>query len=67
MTKTTTILRWEAQDQIIEGAINAALAAEERDDEDLANAIREEAAKLARRWKLFNVAGLPSTFKGNMG
>jgi hypothetical protein len=55
-------LLYKAQDRIIDGAVNEALIASEGGDEELAEAIREVATRLADRFGMREVGGLPKTF-----
>lgn len=52
-----------AQDAIIQAAVSAALVADERGFTDVAKEIRKEATRLAKRYGLFDVPGLPATFR----
>lgn len=53
----------KAQDKIVLAAVNEALRASEDGDENLAEAIRQEATRLAKRYGLTRVYGLPGTFQ----
>lgn len=57
-------MKEQAQDQIVAMAVNAALVAEEQGFTDLAKAIRKEATRLAKRYGLQDVPGLPDTYGG---
>lgn len=57
-------MKEQAQDTIIAVLVNAALAAEEKGFTDLAKAIRKEAARIAKRYGLSDVPGLPETREG---
>lgn len=56
-----------AQDKIISALVNAAFAVEDaattNNDVVIANEIRMEANKLAKRWGISNISGLPGTWK----
>jgi hypothetical protein len=51
-----------AQDRMVEALVAAALQTSEEGNEVVAEAIRAEAAKIARRFGLSNVPGLPATW-----
>lgn len=52
-----------AQDKIIAAICNEALKADEDDNAELAEAIRKEGCRIARKWDIREVHGLPGTFK----
>lgn len=62
MKRTKTALREDAHHEILHSIVDAALAASERDEEDLAEMIREEGTRIAKLFNITHVAGLPKTF-----
>jgi hypothetical protein len=52
-----------AQDKIIAALVNAAFVEEDSKNGDVAEEIRSEATKLAKRWGISEVPGLPRTWK----
>ena len=54
-------IRHTAQDAILLHAVHAALAADERGDAEIADAIRQLASGIARGWGISDVSGLPQT------
>lgn len=56
-------LKEMAQDAIITAAVNRALHYDEGGFSDLAKAVRKEATRLAKRYGLSEVPGLPDTWK----
>lgn len=52
-----------AQDKIIAALVNAAFTEEDVGNVEVAHEIRQEATKLAKRWGLSEVSGLPGTWK----
>jgi len=55
-------LKIETQDVILAALVSAALAAQDDNKIELADSIRNEATKLAKRWKIKDVHGLPNTW-----
>jgi len=53
---------YKAQNTIIDAAVAEALLADERGDPELAEAIRVVASRLAKKFGLEQVQGLPQTF-----
>lgn len=53
----------EAQDKIIAALVTAAFNSEDLNEIELAEEIRWEASRLAKRWGIYNVPGLPKTWK----
>jgi hypothetical protein len=55
-------LKQDAQDAIIAALVNAAFNKDEAGEPEVAHCIRLEATKMARRWGLSEVSGLPLTW-----
>lgn len=55
-------LREAAQDKILAALVNAAFAEGDNGIPEVAHVIRMEATKLAKRWKISEVSGLPGTW-----
>lgn len=58
---TETEIKYAAQDSIIAAIIATALAADEAGNQPLAAAIRREGAKIAHRYGITDIPGLPAT------
>jgi hypothetical protein len=57
------IIQQQAQDKIILAIVNEAFAAEDAGNVELSYAIQLEGAKLCKKWGIFEVSGLPQTWK----
>jgi hypothetical protein len=62
MTKTAQERRQAAQDAIIAACVMIAFKADDDGDAELAIDIRKEASRLAKRYGISEVPGLPDTY-----